>query len=269
MKLSFTTMATPELTGVQAIQAGRQYGYGGIDLRVSEQYGELTLSSSKEHIDELKDCLAGEGIELASLMAYNETGGADEASWLRMQDDVSRHVELACEMGAAALRVFLGKKPAELPGETYQERIAAVLAHALQDTSDHMTLLLQNHRQNLNIAACTSIIRQINHPRLGLIASPEHCLIQGEGVREVGLAAAGWTRQVYLADIRMLPTGYEDVLPGTGDVPLKSYFDAIGGTAFEGWITLKWEKVWRPHLAEYKIALPFFQSYAKEVLGIR
>lgn len=269
MKISFTTMATPELTGIEAIQAARQYGYDGIDLRVSEVHGELTMNSSKEHINELKTSLAAEGIELASLMAYNHTGGADQASWLRMEDSIRRNIELACEMGASALRVFLGEKPPEISGEAYKERLMTVLTHMLHEASDQVSLLIQNHRQNLNMADCASIIRHINHPGMGLIVSTDHCWIQREGVHEVGLAAEGWTRQFYLADIGMQQQGYEDVLPGMGEIPLKAYFEAIGGNTFDGWLTFKWEKVWYPDLAEYKIALPFFQSYIKEQLRVR
>jgi sugar phosphate isomerase/epimerase len=265
LKISFTTLATPELTGVEAIKLAHKYGYDGIDLRVSELQGELTLASTKEHIAELRAVLDGEGIALASLLAYNETGGMAPSSWVRMEESVRSHIELANNMQAEAVRIALGKKPIEMETEAYLEHVAAILDKALADASHSVPLLIQNHSNNFNTAECSSLIHRIQHPKLGLIVSTDHCWNQQEHVEALQYASHQLTKQLYIADIRLLDKGYDDVLPGTGEIPLHDYFSAVGGAEFKGWMTFKWEKLWRPALAGCEVALPFFRKYVTQL----
>lgn len=268
MRISYTTLATPELNGIEAIKIARKYGYDGIDLRVSASSGELTLTSSKQHIQELVDTLDTEGIALASLLAYNATGGLSPSTWVRMADSILTHLELAGTMNASTLRIGLGKIPAEMEETAYQDRLVNLLHKVLSDAPNHVSLLIQNHYNNFNVRECSHIIRQLCDPRLGLIVSSDHCLLQNEGAETVQQSASGITKQLYIADILKLENSYEDVLPGTGEIPIQQYLDAIGGTDFQGWVTFKWEKFWRPYLVDYERSLPFFINYVRSQLEI-
>lgn len=267
MKLSYSTLATPDLSGVEAIRLARLHEFDGIDLRVSDSSGELTLNATKEHLSELRDTLHGEGIALASLLAYNETGGSEPASWTRMEMSLLRHIELANKLGAASMRIGLGKKPNDdIAALRYIERLTEVIRKVLSETSKPLTLLIQNHYNNLNIQECAYIIQQCGNSKLGLIVSSDHCWLQGEDAKSVRHEALGITKQFYVADIQIHENGYEDVLPGTGEIPMRDYVSAIGDTDFQGWITFKWEKLWRPYLADPEVALPAFISYIREEL---
>jgi sugar phosphate isomerase/epimerase len=266
LKLSYSTLATPDLSGVEAIRLARIHKFDGIDLRVSEMSGELTLNASKKHLSELNDTLNGEGVTLASLWAYNESGGSDTASWTRMEMSLLRHIELANRLGAGSLRIGLGKKPKDqTEALIYLERLTEVINKVLGETSKDLTLLIQNHYNNLNIQECADVIHQCGNSNLGLIVSSDHCWLQGEDAKTVELAAMGITKQFYVADIEIHEDGYEDVLPGMGEIPMHAYIHAIGGKDFQGWVTFKWEKLWRPYLADPEVALPAFISYMRKM----
>jgi len=84
LKLSFTTMATPNLTGIEAIQIARKLGYQGVDIRLSDCSCELTVDSSSKEIALLRYAFEAEGILLPSLLCYNEIPSDDVFSWQKM-----------------------------------------------------------------------------------------------------------------------------------------------------------------------------------------
>ncbi|WP_162463292.1 sugar phosphate isomerase/epimerase family protein [Paenibacillus psychroresistens] len=264
MKLSFTTLATPELSGIEAIKLARKYGYQGIDLRVSENRGELTLAATRKQITEIKDTLKSEGICLVSLMAYNSAVSSGNVNWMRMEDSICRHLELADRVEAQSVRISLEKKAPEMDSRAYCDGVLQSLSIALKDVPDGVEVWIQNHYNHLNAVECANLVRCLNHPKLGFLLSTDHCLIQNEDLEEVLKEAKGITKQIYMADIIRIEKGYEDVLPGMGQVPLMEIYQGIGGKQFKGWITLKWENIWRPYLADHEIILPFFINYIKE-----
>lgn len=69
-RLSFTTMATPEQSGAQAIQMAGKYGYQGVDIRIAETKGELKIDSSITEINGLRKVFDGEGIIPSSVLCY-------------------------------------------------------------------------------------------------------------------------------------------------------------------------------------------------------
>ncbi len=73
-RLSFTTMGTPELDGPLSIKLARQCGFDGIDLRVSDNKGEVGTPPLPGQIQEILRALKGEGVDLVSIFSYNERG---------------------------------------------------------------------------------------------------------------------------------------------------------------------------------------------------
>lgn len=259
MKLSFTTLATPDISALKAISLARHYGFQGIDLRVSENRGDLTVFSSREQVIEIKHALHNEGIKLSSLLAYPGQGS--------IRDGILRHITLAEHMGAELVRLPLPAMPKELPADSWIAYLMAEISSCLDEAvAANVTLLIQNHYNQLNALQCGHLIKEINHPQLQLLLSTDHCLIQNESIVTVLQEAQGMTKQLYIADIMRHKTGYDDVLPGTGEVPLLDFYNGLGGNQYNGWMTLKWEKLWRPELADYQVVLPWFMSYMRNDL---
>lgn len=226
MKLSFSTLATPHATGVEAVKLARKHGFHGVDLRVSNNRGELTLDSPPDQITELKTALRGEDIRLVSLMAYNQTGAMDGLSGERMIESIKRHMDLAERAEAEFVRITLGSKPEGMLASDWLERMGDVLSRCLEEASPpNLTLLLQNHYNQINAIECAGFIKQNNHRQLAMALSTDHCLIQNESIPDVLRQAKSVTKQLYVADIIRKKPSYDDVLPGTGEAPLTDFFE--------------------------------------------
>ena len=266
MKISFTTMATPELDGPAAIRMAQAYGYDGIDLRVSPHSGELTVDSAAADIAEIKTALANEGIDCASLFCYNDCGNEEAASWQKMMDSVCKQLEIAEAVGAEAIRVFTGAPFDTAQAESFFRRTAETLAAAACKMPSDIRILIQNHSQNATAAESAFVANAAGNPRIGIAFSPEHCVIQGQDPFAQLETVFPYTPQLYIADMCKTADGFTDAFPGEGVVPLPGILAAAVNKGFDGWITFKWERVWRRELAAAEIALPAFIPYINGLL---
>lgn len=270
-KLSFTTMATPDWDVRTAIQAAAKYGYDGIDLRVSDHKGELTIESSEAEICEVRNILDSENIQLAGLLCYNKVGDSEEDSWLEMKESLIRHMELARKVGSPAIRMFGGNPHKDVPAAEFIRRSAESIAAALDGFPENIDIVLQNHGGSYTALEGVELINEVNNPRFGLVFSPDHCMMMGEDMDEVYRQVPEVSKQLYLSDV--IPSeeegrDYVGILPGKGIVPFKKAYEAIGGKDFTGFVSFKWEKIWQDQLEEPEVALPYFIDFWKKSMGI-
>lgn len=263
-KLSFTTMGTPDWDAARAIKAAAEYGYDGIDLRISDHKGELKIDSSAEEICEIRRILDGENIELAGLLCYNKVGSNEAVSWHEMQESLVQHMELGCKMGSPVIRMFGGNPHKDVPTDEFIKRSAETIASALDNFKEHIDIVLQNHGGSYTALEGVELIRKVGNPRFGLVFSPDHCMIMGENMEDVYRQVPAVSKQFYLADVIPAESGdrkFVSILPGKGIVPFKDAYAAIGGENFSGFVSFKWEKIWQDQLEEPEVALPYFMEF--------
>ena len=265
MHLSFTTMATPDHTVAQAIALARRFGYEGIDLRVSDNRGELSLEMSGAELRFVRRRLDDAGLLPAGLLCYNDREVDDEAGRAQMAESILAHLKLARTFGSPSVRVFT----AGTDNGARPDRIAAnaeAIAAALRRWDGPEQVLIQHHAGQLTALEAVELIKGVEDPRAGLIFSPDHCLLQGEEMEAVYAAVPRFTRQIYLADLRLVPGGYECTLPGQGEVPLAESCKRLRAAGFDGWVSFKWEKIWHPELPAAEEALPYFIDWMGKAL---
>jgi sugar phosphate isomerase/epimerase len=54
--------------------------------------------------------------------------------------------------------------------------------------------------------------------------------------------------------------GWQLVLLGQGQVPVREMLELLGREGYEGWISVEWEKRWHPEIEEPDVALPQYLS---------
>ena len=72
----------------------------------------------------MRRLFADNGIEIASLLGYNERGNAEGVDWPSVQDDIARHIELAQRIGTKAMRVNAAQPAANSSWDAYLEGFA-------------------------------------------------------------------------------------------------------------------------------------------------
>lgn len=267
MKCSFSTLATPDLNGVEAIRLARRYGYDGIDLRVSEIKGELTLDSSAAHIKEIVQALDAEGIALASLFLYPHYDHRRSDARRIVEDTLKRSMELGNETGARAIRLQVHGHNDPAYANVNLPSVAEILARLLERDRSGLEIVIQNHSLYASVLQVAAAVRQLGDARVGIGFSPDHVRLGGEDPGTALAAVQPAVKRLYAADLQSTKDGYASVLPGTGEIPLGKIIDALGGKEYGGWITFKWEKLWHPELADHDVALPYFIAYIRQLEG--
>src|SRR6476659_2601794 len=135
MKLSFWTLGTPDWSNVQVADAARRFGFDGVDLRCAPGRN-VSVQSTPQEVAGLKRLFAGHGVEISSILAYNERGTAEGVDWAVVQDDIARHIEMAQRLGTRAMRVNAASPAASSTWDAYLEGFAGALRGALAGDDD-------------------------------------------------------------------------------------------------------------------------------------
>ena len=56
------------------------------------------------------------------------------------------------------------------------------------------------------------------------------------------------------------------VLIGQGTLPIREILALLKGSAYDGYLSLEWEKAWRPELAEPEVVVPHYAKTMREYL---
>jgi sugar phosphate isomerase/epimerase len=263
MKLSFCTLATPNVDITEIVKLAARFGYQGLDLRISDSFGELAPDASSDRIRYVKDLLEAENLKVAGLFCYNKGGSEDPASWGAMEDSILRLIDLAGSLGSPSIRIGTGNPRTAADKEDYYKRTAQTIYNVLSKDRSDMELHIQNHSGSYDVTQTYKLVKLVNNHRFKMAFAPEHCMIENENLDEVFNIAKEIAAQLHVCDILKEAGKFPEVLPGHGITPIREAYKAIGGTDFPGWITFKWEKQWHPELMPAEESLPKFIEYAK------
>lgn len=249
MKLSFTTMATPELSVWGQSQAAAHFGFDAVDLRmIRNQTGEVPLDATAAQLEQIRSAAGN----VSSLFCYNRRIQAGEGE---MTESLLRHMDIAAALGAPCIRIFTGT----LADSAAEAQVSRVLEQALSRGPGNVDIVIQNHRgSSATIAQALRLCEGLDAGRVGLALSPDHALYMGE---ELPIRAAlPHVRQLYIVGNepenlgippQALRPGYEQLLR------------ELKERNFGGFLTFKWERCWNPALADYETVFPQFVDWIR------
>lgn len=246
MKLSFTTMATPELTVWQQAEAAKHFGFHAVDLRMQTGgSGEVPVDAEAEGLQQIRKA-AG---TVSSILCYNKQ---IETGVVEMADSVRRHLEIAKAIQAPAIRIFTGKLK---DGE--EKSVCRALERALTEGPSGVDIVIQNHlNASTTVQQAVTICKALNTKRVGLVLSPDHAQMIGE---EINLEETlPYVKQLYIAGDETRNMG----IPTQQLQPIyRRIIQALPEYHFDGYLTLKWERCWRKELAAYDVVFPQFMEW--------
>ena len=246
MKLSFTTMATPELTVRQQAEAAKGFGFHALDLRMQTGgSGEIPPDAEAERLEQIR----GDAGTVSSILCYNaqiDTGIG------KMAESVRQHLEIAKAIQAPAIRIFTGKLK---DGE--ERHVCAALERALAEGPSGVDILIQNHlNASTTVHQAVTVCKTLNTGRVGIVLSPDHAQMIGE---EIDLEdTLPYVKQLYIAGDETRNMG----VPTQQLQPIyRRIIQALPEYHFDGYLTLKWERCWRKELASYDVVFPQFMEW--------
>lgn len=259
MKIAFSTVGCPELSLDQVARSAADWGYQGVELRVSPDGVAATPVASDPMLAEgtvMHDLFEDAGVDLVSLA----TGVRfDKAVWppvigrLFQSEEIGvpetkAAVQQAARSGAFFVRVFGHQLPGGEPRAWGVRRVAERLALAAQTARNtSVRLLIENSGSFTRSYELAKLHGLVSSPYLSMSYNPVPAWMAGEDPVEASLALMDNLSVVKVGDVG------EDGRPaplGEGRLPIERFVRTLRDRGYRGWIVYEYPKLWRPELGE-------------------
>jgi len=286
-KIAFSTLACPDWTWPQVLDAAARCQYDGVEVR--QIAGETDLLKIAEfyssQLGERRNDLQRLGVTICGLASsvrfdYPKKEQRDEQLRVGMA-----YVELAAELEAGFVRVFGDVLP---PPVHSGERSAALsqIAEGLNRLAEFaarykIDILLETHGDFAETPVVVDLMRRIEMSGVGVLWDTHHpWRFFGEPLDQTLSALKPWIRHTHWKDsvtrpqrasqrashtaeaqAHALMSGHRHadyVLFGGGEFPIEECARLLKKAGYDGWLSLEWEKMWHPTIESPEIALPLF-----------
>jgi len=110
----------------------------------------------------------------------------------------------------------------------------------------------------------------VDSKAIGILWDTHHPYrILGESPATTCKKLGKWIRYTHWKDSITKPgtkEGHELCLVGEGDIPLRDILAALKACRYDGYLTLEWEKLWCPQIAEPEVAFPKYVQHMRHLL---
>jgi predicted dehydrogenase/sugar phosphate isomerase/epimerase len=262
MKISFQTLACPNWSWEKIVSEAVRMGYDGIEVRGVQ--GEMYLPKAKpflpENIRQTMDDLKANHLEICCLDTSCKFHNAQR--FVAAIEEGKATIDLAQTLGTAFIRVFGDNIPdKERASETIE-----LVASGLQQLGQYaegkgVTVLLETHGDFWNSEIIRATLEQVKSSAVGVLWDFEHPYKHGESPERTVQILGHLIKHTHVKDSKMTDSDRELCLIGEGDVPIEQMVQALKENGYEGWVSLEFEKMRKPHLEEPEISLPSFKRY--------
>jgi sugar phosphate isomerase/epimerase len=254
LRIAFSTLAFPAASLADATSLGRSWGYEGVELRLID--GEL-IDPAMPAADRaaVKRTAAAAGLPIVAV-----------DSSIRLTDDepgaeLGRFLELASDWESPLVRVFGGALPdGESERQAALERAAQVLAASVPLAERlGVAIGVETHDSFSASSVVAELLAMVPAGSVGAVWDSHHPYRMGQQPAEVWSDLGQRTLLAQVKDARRdseRADGWQLVLLGEGEVPVKEMLELLDAGGYRGWISVEWEKRWHPEIEEPEVALP-------------
>jgi sugar phosphate isomerase/epimerase len=265
--IAFSTLACPEWDVRRIVGEAASIGYDAIEWRGGPE-GHVRPSWSRRQRQGLRRQMADRGVGALAVTAYTSFVSPAQADRTRSVEDLVRHIELACDLGAPFVRAFAGIREDEAPEQELHLRVVSELATVV-DLAVHagVVIAIEQHDDFDRATQVGAMLDLLDHPGLGAVWDVANGWAAGEGP-EAGLTAI--RGRVCYAQFKDGTGPREDrrATPlGLGDVPLEAAVQALGAVGHPVPISVEWLRAWDAALAPPEIALPESLRHVEAMLA--
>ncbi len=255
-QIVFSTLACPEWDIETVIARAAEYGYDGIEWRGGPD-GHIQPGLSQEHRQWIRRKSYEAGIFVHAVTAYPSFISLDPEKQKANLDNLEQYLDLASDLGAKFLRIFIG----ELEQKNNYSLVYPAILYQLEKALSYaetcgVILALEPHDDFVRLETLLPILEQVKHSHLKVIWDVGNNFAAGDGMEQYLPLLPGRIAYLHLKDGRGRGENWQLYPLGKGDVPFRKIFEALHQTGFQGALSVEWERAWHPGLDRAEIALP-------------
>ncbi len=267
LRIAFSTLACPDWTLAEVLDAAVGLGYQGLELRLLD--GKLI--DPVVHAADVEQAVQrsrSRKIEVCAFDTSCRLAAADPRERARTLEDLRAWIVLARRCAVPVLRVFGGADPDD--GDAADVRLAGAIEQILPVCAGSgVTVALETHDAYSSARRVARVLDRISSSGGGALWDSHHPYRMGESPAQVAEALGPRIVHVHVKDARRVAAGgdWQLVPLGEGEVPVREQLATLLRIGYRGWISVEWEKKWHPELAPPEIALPQHREWLAQTLA--
>lgn len=284
MKLSTSTLGCLQWDLPTLIARLREYGFDGVDLRGFQQ--NLKLWETPEFSSGISTTAArlrDAGLAVSCISSGICLTHGKPAKVAEADEELLRTAEICASLGCGQIRVFGGDLRLfdKAASEADRDRITSHAAECCARLAGKarsiapVDILVETHDSWADSRHLADLLGRVNREDVGCCWDVKHTWWIAKETAERTWGRLGrWVRNTHWKDVRRHRGSNEGfrldlkehgmlVPMGEGILPAADACDLLAGSGYDGWLTLEWEKLWHPHIAEPETAFPAFVRYMR------
>jgi sugar phosphate isomerase/epimerase len=265
-RFTLNTLGAPGWNLEETARNARAYGYAGVDLRLLD--GEvISLESVRANKQRLRSLFPTAELPLAVLATSVRLATAQPAARRQVLDETRAWLDLAAELEVPVVRVFAARNPPELDLEASIQAVGELLAQL----SEHAALAgvqvgIETHDEFASAATVARALALAPGPAVGAVWDMFHTTRVGETPAQALGQIGERVVNVHLKDARRTADGWQLLLLGEGEIPVKDALRLLDERGYDGFISVEWEKKWHPEIPEPEVAFPQYLALLEQYI---
>ena len=261
MKYSFMSFSCPELTLDEMLAMAKEFGYDGIEPRISSnhQHG-VEFDTNQHQRKEIKQKALDIGIAIGCVATSCRY--ADPKISQDMVNDTEKAIDLAADIGSSRIRVFGGKIGDGLDRTDAVELVAeSLLSIADYASKRGVSICVETHDVWCNPIDVAAVMEKASHSAIAVNWDIMHPVRRGYATIEESFEILKpWIQHLHIHD----GSAQKSLLPiGEGDIDHKSAIERLSTIAFDGYLSgewISWDDSYRNYLPRELQTLKRYQS---------
>ena len=270
IKLAFTTLGCPGWSIETIISRAVEYGFHGVDFRGYKDAMEIhKLPEFDTCAEETARRFADANLEVP---CFSSSAYILEKPDEYNMDEVTRYARLCRIFGARFIRAFAGRLK---KWQGSRDSAVATLSRSLDEmgavaAASDATVILETHDDWCQGAHLRAVMEKVTSPSVGILWDTHNTYEKGEAPSATWDEVGPWVRYTHWKDSSdaLDANGHRKLcLFGRGDCPLGEMLRVLKRGGYDGYLTLEWEKHWRPAIEEPESAFPQYVQVMKRLLS--
>ena len=255
------SFSCPELTLDEMLAMAKEFGYDGIEPRISSnhQHG-VEFDTNQHQRKEIKQKALDIGIAIGCVATSCRY--ADPKISQDMVNDTEKAVDLAADIGSSRIRVFGGKIGDGLDRTDAVELVAeSLLSIANYANKRGVSICVETHDDWCNPIDVAAVMEKADHSAIAVNWDIMHPVRRGYATIEESFESLKpWIQHLHIHD----GSAQKSLLPiGEGDIDHKSAIERLSTIAFDGYLSgewISWDDPYRNYLPRELQTLKRYQS---------
>ncbi|KRC51909.1 hypothetical protein ASE16_02230 [Leifsonia sp. Root227] len=260
-RLGFSTLGSSGAGVDQIVRIALEGRAFGVELRAADDEA-IHIDLDAAVAAEIGRVLADAGITVLCVASYVSLCAQGDS------DVLERHLDLARQLGAGGVRVFMKDDDAD-PSEQLTAGEERALSRLDRVVGSDVSVLIETHDSHSSARRLARFLRAADSSVPGhagrVLWDTAHSWSHGETLAESLAELRPWLSHLQIKDERSMADPVPVAL-GAGSFPVAELAAALDAESWSGWLALEWERKWHPALPSLNEALMAAHTWAAPLL---